>query len=211
MASSFVELTGTMIGNWLIVGQSFFKGHRRYHYCECQLCKVVYERRLDSLLKGGTSACTKCTTTRRNIDSATHKESKTRLYKQWAGMKARVKDVDKNYLSLGITVCDEWHHSYEAFRDWALLNGYTNTLTIERIDPQGNYEPNNCTFITNKEQQANKLNTIRLSDGSMAWNIAQSNGITRAAFDKRLRMGWDIEKICTTPLRKNLAGLTQQL
>lgn len=116
----------------------------------------------------------------------------------------RIKDADKNYLALGIKICQDWTDSYEAFRDWALANGYSDTLSIERKNPLGDYEPNNCTFITMKDQQSNKLNTIRLPDGSMAWDLAQSNGITRAAFDKRLKMGWDMYKICTTPLRKSI-------
>lgn len=205
--TSFTELTGTTIGSWLVTGQSFFIGHRRYHYCECQLCKTTHERRVDSLLGGQSNKCKKCSdllTTARNVDLTRHGESQTPLHRLWGGMKSRVKDSNKNYLSLGIKVCTDWLDSYETFRDWALANGYSGTLTIERKNPLGDYEPNNCTFITNKEQQANKLNTIRLPDGSMAWDLAQSNGITRAAFDKRLKMRWDISKICTTPLRKSI-------
>lgn len=205
MATTFTELTGNTFGSWLVIGQSFFKGHRRYHYCKCQMCKTTHERRIDSLLSGQSNKCKQCAdllTTTRNVASATHGESQTPLHKLWGLMKRRVKDPEKNYLKLGIQVCKEWADSYEMFRDWALANGYDESLTIERNDPRGNYEPSNCTFITNKEQQANKLNTIRLPDGSMAWDLAQSNGITRAAFDKRIKLGWCINKVCTHPLRK---------
>ena len=203
MATTFTELTGSTFGSWLVTGQSFFIGHRRYYHCECQACKTIHKRRVDSLLSGGTSKCLSCTNTARNIASATHRESHTPLHKLWGLMKQRVKDPKKNYLKLGIQVCKEWSESYEVFRDWALANGYDESLTIERNNPQGDYEPSNCTFITMKEQQANKLNTIRLPDGSMAWDLAQSNGITRAAFDKRIKLGWCINKVCTQPLRKS--------
>lgn len=57
----------------------------------------------------------------------------------------------KWYGGRGIIVCDEWKNSYENFRDWAMSNGYTDDLTIDRIDNDGNYEPSNCQFITASE------------------------------------------------------------
>jgi len=210
MAKTFIELTGSTFGNWLVTGQSFFKGTLRYCNCECQLCKTTHERCVTTLVCGRSTMCKQCANllaapriTARNIASATHKESHTPLHNLWGLMKRRVKDPEKNYLKLGIQVCKEWADSYEMFRDWALANGYNESLTIERNNPQGDYEPSNCSFITMKEQQANKLNTIRLPDGSMAWDLAQSNGITRAAFDKRIKLGWCINKVCTQPLRKS--------
>lgn len=95
----------------------------------------------------------------------THGESGKRLYKVWVGMKKRcTNDRDpsfKHYGGRGITVCDEWMRSYEAFRDWALVSGYDalaarGECTLDRVDVDGNYEPSNCRWATVAEQNRNK-------------------------------------------------------
>lgn len=79
----------------------------------------------------------------------------TRLYKIWDSMKTRCysptnKDY-KNYGARGIIVCPEWKNNYSAFKFWAILNGYLNNLTIDKIDNDGNYEPSNCQWLTRSE------------------------------------------------------------
>jgi|ERR1035437_5466894 hypothetical protein len=196
------DLIGKTFGTWVVLHYSHKK--RTCHYYECQCgCGLLQLVRSDSLKSGRTSKCKACLaldTIARNISYSTHKQSRTPIHLMWSRMKRRPKDENKNYLVLGIKVCKEWETSFETFRDWALANGYDDSLTLERKNVYGDYDPSNCTFVTNKKQQANKLNTIRLPDGSMAWDLAQQNGITRSAFDKRLKNGWDLLKVCTTPL-----------
>jgi len=83
----------------------------------------------------------------------------TRLYRVWDSMKQRCFNPrDKAYKwygGRGIIICLEWKNNYSAFKFWAILNGYQEGLTIDRIDNDGNYEPNNCQFIT-KEENARK-------------------------------------------------------
>lgn len=96
-----------------------------------------------------------------------HGEAKppTRLYKIWLGIKQRCYN-SKNpdycfYGGRGIKVCDEWKNSYIAFRDFALSHGYKDNLTIDRIDNDGNYEPDNCQFLTKSEQTQKRNHQLK--------------------------------------------------
>jgi hypothetical protein len=79
----------------------------------------------------------------------------TRIYRTWVNMKVRCynpkQDNYRFYGAKGITVCDEWKNSFQAFLDWALLNGYSDSLTIDRIDPKQGYSPDNCQWLTISE------------------------------------------------------------
>ncbi len=84
----------------------------------------------------------------------------TLLYGVWKGIRARCHKKYKrldvmNYQDRGIIVCDEWRNNFEPFREWALANGYKKGLTIDRINNDGNYEPDNCRWTTSSEQMRN--------------------------------------------------------
>ena len=89
-----------------------------------------------------------------------HGDRGTRLYSIWSSMKNRCYNQKQQnykwYGGRGITVCEEWKNDYMTFKKWALENGYNDTLSIDRIDNNGNYEPSNCRFITMKEQATNR-------------------------------------------------------
>lgn len=89
-----------------------------------------------------------------------------RIYKIHFGMLTRCYDAQsksyKYYGARGITVCDEWLHSYEPFYEWSINNGYFNELTIDRIDSNGNYEPSNCRWSDSKTQGRNKRHVISI-------------------------------------------------
>lgn len=97
-----------------------------------------------------------------------HNESHSRLYSEYMNMKGRAngrcggEKNKKYYLNKGIRICDEWNKptGYLAFKKWVLSNGYTDDLTLDRIDNNGDYEPSNCRWTTVLEQNLNRSNTL---------------------------------------------------
>lgn len=136
----------------------------------------------------------------------------SRLYMIWNTMKQRcyVKSSTsyKRYGAKGITVCDEWRNSFYAFRDWALANGYSDELTIDRIDSRGNYEPTNCRRATYKEQANNTSKNIKFTYNGETHTIPEWSdivGINAMALRYRIVYAkWPLEKALTTPIQKLL-------
>ena len=143
------------------------------------------------------------------MPAKSHGYSKTRLYRTWCNMKGRCyrKSMKRyeRYGGRGIVVCDEWKNSFETFMEWALRNGYTEELTLDRIDNDGNYCPDNCRWISNKEQQSNKsVNHLITYKGKTRtitqW--AEELGISAKALEGRLHAWNDVEKAIETPVQK---------
>lgn len=132
--------------------------YRRMFLCRCD-CGNEVTCSLANLTSGNTSSCGCLKKEFASQNNSTHRQSKTRLYRCWLRIRNRCyRESNDNYAyygGRGIKVCDEWKDSYENFSKWAIENGYKDTLTIDRIDYNGNYEPNNCRWITQKEQTRN--------------------------------------------------------
>jgi hypothetical protein len=101
--------------------------------------------------------------TETQLEKRTHGFTGTRIYSIWAGMKnrcfnPRVKSYS-DYGKKGVTVCNDWLE-FEPFCHWALNNGYRSNLTIDRINPFGNYEPTNCRWATRLEQRHNRRDSL---------------------------------------------------
>lgn len=126
-----------------------------------------------------------------------HGESYNRVYRVWRHMLDRCENQTHNrypqYGGRGIQVCEEWHNAKE-FIEWAYTNGYTDNLQIDRIDTNGNYEPNNCRFVTCKENNRNKRNNRKITLDGITLTVtewAEQTGIKRKTIYERLRRGWD--------------------
>lgn len=136
--------------------------------CKCDCGNVVYA--VPSALVRGTRQSCGCLFHEKAVQQCkdrAHKYPKSEneaLYWKYHAMKSRCYNPKSNnyhrYGGRGIVVCPEWLESFDNFAEWSYANGYEEGLTIERIDPNGNYCPENCTFITMEEQARNKRNTI---------------------------------------------------
>lgn len=131
--------------------------------------------------------------------------SKTRLYRLWSGIKTRCYNSnDKKYMNYGgrgIKMADEWKNNFHSFATWAVCNGYEEHLTIDRINVDEDYSPNNCRWSTWEVQENNRTNNHLLEyDGKIhtlaEW--AKITGIKRHTIEQRIRYGWTTERILTT-------------
>lgn len=160
-----IDLTGEKFGRLTVIKRngSRYKVPLWECICECgNTCYVVSK----SLLNGSTRSCGcyrhQCERENLLKSRTTHGQSRTRLYRTWVNMLARCSNQNEphypDYGGRGITVCNEWR-DYEVFSKWAHNNGYSDTLTIDRINVNGNYEPSNCRWTTMAVQNRNKRTT----------------------------------------------------
>ena len=143
------------------------------------------------------------------------------LYSKYNAMKARcyrkTNKQYKNYGGRGITICDEWmdaEKGFDNFAIWALSHGYTDDLTIERIDVNKGYSPENCKWITRLEQAYNKTNTIWVDYHGEKVQLAilcKRLGMSYQSIHFRLKhMGMSVEEAFDTPIRENVTEFAKK-
>lgn len=142
-----------------------------------------------------------------------HGMSKTRIYNIWQRIKQRcynTKDASySNYGGRGIIMCDEWKNDFMSFCEWAIKNGYSAKLTIDRIDVDGNYEPSNCRWADKDTQENNKRSNVSITYNGETMNISQwakKLGLPVNILLNRRRLGWNNEKILSEPYHKDRKG-----
>lgn len=167
-----IDMTGRPIGRLTVIEECGRASHGEALWrCRCE-CGNEVTVRGSSLRNEHTTSCG-CYNRERVVEAhTTHGASQTRLYYIWTNMLTRAgvyKGADEKtkrlYQDRGITVCDEWL-VFENFRDWALSHGYSDDLEIDRIDNDKGYCPENCRWVSPKENVNNRRNTILLEDGT---------------------------------------------
>ena len=132
----------------------------------------------------------------------------TRLYRIWCGMKYRCYNRTFKYFEYyggrGIEVCAEWLNNFDTFRKWALESGYREDLTIDRKDTNGSYTPDNCRWVSLKEQGRNRRNNNFITFGGETHCLsewAEILSIDRATLYNRIyRSTWTLERAFTEPI-----------
>jgi len=177
-------------------GQNAQKAYTWKCVCDCGKFKIATSGNLRS---GNTRSCG-CLNKTSHIKHGLHAD---RLHRIWNLMHQRCSDLSNRYYGgKGIIVCDEWK-LFEPFREWSISNGYGPSLTIDRLNPQGNYCPQNCRWASAKDQNKNKSsNKWLLFRGQLKtlsqWSELYSMNPIRV--NRRLMLGWSLEEALTTAI-----------
>ena len=194
------DLVGTRVNHLVVMSREGSDKNRNSLWrCRCDCGKEILVRGF-TLRSGDIFSCG-CESKR----STTHGESRTKLYHVWQGMKSRCNNPNYHQYHLyggrGISVCGEWM-DYINFKEWAINNGYKPGLTIDRIDTDGNYCPENCRWVTQKEQQNNKRTNRTITYNGETHSLMEWCELLQLNYERvssRLDYGWTFEDAISLP------------
>lgn len=182
------------------------KYNRQLWRCECECGNII--EALPTYLKRGdvkSCGCIKRRKPWRKYENGYGRES--RIYRIWSAMKSRATNKNmpeaESYVLRGITICDEWKESYQIFLEWALANGYRDDLTLDRIDNDKGYSPDNCRWATTKEQSLNRKNTIYVEKDGEKIPLkvyCEAHSLNYLTIKSRIQSGWDKSDAIETPI-----------
>lgn len=204
------DLTGNIYGRLLVIKRLGTINKKTWYECKC-VCGIIKKISYSDLTSGRTKSCgcykKEYLTKKNTTHGLSLKNGKqTRLFRIWNNIKTRVYNHNisnfKNYGGRGIKLCEEWH-DFQKFHKWALENGYSKTLSIDRINVNGNYEPNNCRWVYQKVQANNtRRNKYILLNGitKTLKEWSEYYNINYRTVRDRLKRKWDIKDALIIPV-----------
>lgn len=197
---NLINITGQQFG--MLTAQEYIGRSKWRCLCACGRETIAGSGHLKS---GHTKSCGCWKLQRISETHKTHGGTKTRLYNTWQKMRERCnKPTDKNfnrYGGRGIKVCEEWEQSFERFQEWAQTNGYADDLTIDRIDNDKGYNPENCRWATEKQQSNNRRSNRLITFNGQTKTLAEWSdilGMKPRTITRRLdKWGWNVKDALT--------------
>ena len=176
--------------------------------CDCgnKHCATSY-----NLTHGVTTKCKKCKIEQIAQSNTTHGQKPKKMFRAYVNMKTRCYNPNyylfKNYGGKGIKICDEWlgKNGFINFREWSFQNGYQDDLSIDRIDNGKDYSPDNCRWVTMREQQNNRTNNHIVVINGFSRTLAEWCRVYKIKYSVvlgRLKIGWSEYDAITKPLQR---------
>lgn len=201
--SKFIDITGKRFNKLTVVSLHKKENGKVTWKCICDCGNITYVR--GGNLKSG--AVKSCGCINHIPKNRTHGESQTPLYRHWRAMKYRCESPNSHaykwYGAKGVKVCDEWQ-TYEGFKKWVEETRPHESYTVERIDVNGDYSPQNCTWIPLSKQPNNRTMNVQITYQGKTMNL--SEWCTELHLDYKLihnrihKLGWTFEKAVNTPV-----------
>ncbi len=211
-----IDLSGNRYGRLMVIKKLGLVKNKRIYECKCD-CGNIKNISHSDLQSGRTKSCgcyrkEKMTEKNKTHGLSVENGEITRLFRIWSGVKTRVLNkkspVYKDYGGRGISIYESWMN-YENFYKWAMDNGYGEKLTLDRIDVNGNYEPNNCRWVNMKTQANNRRTNINITLGHTTKTLTQWCEIFELNYktvQDRLKRNWNITRALTTPVTKEVVS-----
>jgi CRISPR/Cas system CSM-associated protein Csm2 small subunit len=212
------NLIGQKFGRLTVVKKAPNKTGRVAWCCKCncgnedEIIVVAH-----SLKQGSTLSCG-CLNAENKLK---HGMSKSRIYRIYRGMKDRCFNSNKSeykyYGERGVTICDEWldkENGFINFYNWAMNNGYRDNLEIERLDVEGDYEPNNCAWITHFEQMSNTRQNVFVEINGEVKTVAEWSrvtGLEENTIRIRLKKGEKGETLIRPSKRSKINNISKEI
>lgn len=215
MEKSYVLAQGDRFGRLTVIERDYQKSnHDTWWRCKCD-CGNILSVRTSHLIHGKTKSCG-CIRIERIVSlNKKHGQSGKSIHNVWMTIIARCDNprssIYERYGGRSITYCKEWAE-FSVFYEWALANGYKEGLTLDRINNDGNYEPNNCRWVDMKAQSRNRSNTLYVDfrgERASLSEFCERMGMPYNQVRQRIKkLNWSVENALTIPIRGRKHGNT---